>query len=169
MTLIVLSMQQMERARDNLVVLGWKETIKQLCKYYLSVQCLCVCMCVLCTYEFLISFISTFLPWHIKVLGMVRLTAGRRVNSLNDHLEASFQGSQVTGGSALPLLYSHAGNILHTNPQLYHQMNLPIYLNKGFSTTWKHFLGVNLQKSLAFYIPIMNKLRKNIWKQFHLQ
>jgi hypothetical protein len=28
---------------------------------------------------------------------------------------------------------------------------------------------INLQKSLAFYTPIMNKLRKNIWKQFYLQ
>jgi hypothetical protein len=27
---------------------------------------------------------------------------------------------------------------------------------------------INLQKPLAFYTPIMNKLRKNIWKQFHL-
>jgi hypothetical protein len=28
---------------------------------------------------------------------------------------------------------------------------------------------INLQKSKPFYIPTMNKLRKNIGKQFHLQ
>jgi hypothetical protein len=28
---------------------------------------------------------------------------------------------------------------------------------------------INLQKSLAFYTPITNKLSKNIWKQFHFQ
>jgi hypothetical protein len=28
---------------------------------------------------------------------------------------------------------------------------------------------INIEKSLAFLYAIMNKLRKNIWKQFHLQ
>jgi hypothetical protein len=28
---------------------------------------------------------------------------------------------------------------------------------------------INLQKSLPFYTPTINKLRKNIWKQVHLQ
>jgi hypothetical protein len=27
----------------------------------------------------------------------------------------------------------------------------------------------HLQKSLPFYTPVTSKLRKNIWKQFHLQ
>jgi hypothetical protein len=28
---------------------------------------------------------------------------------------------------------------------------------------------INIEKSLAFYTLTMNKLKKNIWKQFHLQ